>query len=157
LDQEQCDFDYSDEFKDFIDCCLVKDPQQRISAAQALAHPFFRKTTSPYIIVDHLYNIDYQSRRRRYRPQNVSISSYDDDIYDTWDFPPAIDTSVPKLFITEPDGDHHNFVDSPTESPVTPADEVQQPTYGASNHAHVKFRSDHFIVPCQPVFHGRRE
>ncbi|KAI9284603.1 kinase-like domain-containing protein [Umbelopsis sp. AD052] len=154
LDEECCYFDYSDEFKDFIDCCLVKDPQQRISAEQALAHPFFRKTASPSIIVDHLYNTDYQSRRRTYRPQQVSLSSYDDNIYDTWDFPPAIDTSFPKLFITEPDSDNPNFVDSPNESPVTPADEVQRPI--CATNAHVKFRSDHFIVPCQPVFHGRR-
>jgi serine/threonine protein kinase len=155
LDQDNCTFQYSEYFRDFIDCCLVKDPHHRISAEQALEHPFFRKSTSPAILVEYLYNTDYENCRRRYRPPPVSISSSEDDIYDTWDFPPAIDTSVPKLCITEPDSDNPNFVDSPSESPITPADDVQRPMY-TSNQEHVKFRSDHFIAPYQPTFQGKR-
>ncbi|KAH8549420.1 kinase-like domain-containing protein, partial [Umbelopsis sp. PMI_123] len=86
LDQDNCTFQYSEYFRDFIDCCLVKDPHHRISAEQALEHPFFRKSTSPAILVEYLCNTDYENCRRRYRPPPVSISSSEDDVYDTWDF-----------------------------------------------------------------------
>lgn len=32
--------DFSECFKDFVACCLVKDPEERPSAAAMLSHPF---------------------------------------------------------------------------------------------------------------------
>jgi serine/threonine protein kinase len=36
--------DWSDVFKDFIACCLTKDPELRWSATQLLQHPFVQAT-----------------------------------------------------------------------------------------------------------------
>ena len=36
-------FEFSDEFCDFIDCCLVKSPEKRYSAAELLNHKFCQK------------------------------------------------------------------------------------------------------------------
>ncbi|KAH9813102.1 STE/STE20/YSK protein kinase [Melampsora americana] len=38
---------YSEDFKDFIDCCLLKDVQHRPTALQLLNHPFLKKKQSP--------------------------------------------------------------------------------------------------------------
>lgn len=154
LNEDMCENQYSCDFKDFIECCLVKNPQQRISAAQALRHPFFRKACPPSIIVDYLNNGDYEKRRRRYYPSTMSTPSSEEDIYDTWEFPPAIDTSVPRLCITEPANADSNFVESPSESPVTPADDLQRPAY--SSNVQIKLRVDQFIDQYPSLLNGKR-
>ena len=154
LNDDMCDFDYSNDFKDFIDCCLVKDPHHRISAAHALRHPFFRKISAPSLLVDYLSQSDYENRRRRYHRTAISTPSSEEDIYDTWEFPAAIDTSVPRLCVTEHDNDDPNLIDSPSDSPVTPADEQQRPIYGSN--VHIKFRADQLIDPYPPFMDGKR-
>lgn len=45
LDEERIKL-FSDEFKDFIDCCLLKDVQHRPTALQLLNHPFVKRRQS---------------------------------------------------------------------------------------------------------------
>uniref|UniRef100_A0A7S4IMD9 Protein kinase domain-containing protein n=1 Tax=Vannella robusta TaxID=1487602 RepID=A0A7S4IMD9_9EUKA len=39
--------EWSDDFNDFLACCLVKDPEERWSADELLKHPFIKKARGP--------------------------------------------------------------------------------------------------------------
>lgn len=44
---------YSKEFKDFLSCCLEKDPTKRSSAAALLKHPFMNCRLEPSAFIPH--------------------------------------------------------------------------------------------------------
>ncbi|KAG2176914.1 hypothetical protein INT43_007568 [Umbelopsis isabellina] len=157
LDEDKCEHTYSDDFKDFIKSCLVKDPNERISSASALNHPFFRKAFAPPIIVQYLRDTCYERRRRRYNNTTTSAPPSGDETFGAWDFPPVIDTSIPKICINEPESDVPELFDSPSESPITPADDPPPyALYGQSHSVNTKVRSERFASPYHSFVYDRK-
>ena len=50
---------FSKEFKNFVACCLQKDPSKRPSAEKLLSHKFISKAEEPdYLVTEFLSGID---------------------------------------------------------------------------------------------------
>ncbi|CAG7854265.1 Serine/threonine-protein kinase fray2 {ECO:0000250/UniProtKB:O61125, ECO:0000312/EMBL:EAL69242.1}; AltName: Full=STE20-like kinase fray2 {ECO:0000250/UniProtKB:O61125} [Serendipita indica DSM 11827] len=84
LDRKAGKHKYSQEFKEIIESCLVKDPTKRPTAAQLLETPFFRGAKKKDYLVSTLIAglpplVDRQERRKQ--PSLASMPSAD-----SWDF-----------------------------------------------------------------------
>jgi len=66
---------WSQEFQDFISCCLIKDPEKRSTAKQLLEHPFItnRKDLGHSILIDLIE--EALSKAEEYR----KVSEFDEE------------------------------------------------------------------------------
>ncbi|KAM4622252.1 serine/threonine-protein kinase 4-like [Discoglossus pictus] len=69
---------WSKEFIDFINQCLVKNPEQRASATELLQHPFV-KITKGTSILKHLINEAMEALAKRTEMQQREVEQEDDD------------------------------------------------------------------------------
>lgn len=84
---------FSAAFKDFVGCCLRKDPKERPTARELLKHPFLRKAKKSAYLTELL---ERQERWRMRHPKGVVEEENYDDPYqqhqaepeneDLWDF-----------------------------------------------------------------------
>ncbi|CAJ0930397.1 unnamed protein product, partial [Mesorhabditis belari] len=79
---------WSRSFRDFVEVCLNKDPDNRPTAKELLRHPFIRKARKNSILIE----VIERSAEYRLRVGNSSDSDLDDDgdaagTYNQWDYP----------------------------------------------------------------------
>ncbi|EKF29212.1 protein kinase, putative [Trypanosoma cruzi marinkellei] len=53
---------YSEEARDFVRKCLIRDPQERPSTAELLKHPFFKGCTEASAVANVKQGVDYMTR-----------------------------------------------------------------------------------------------
>lgn len=71
--------DWSDEFKDFLACCLVKDVSLRKNATELLQHPFIRKASSTSFLVPLIQRIKKEKQEKKQAPVKEESSEEEDD------------------------------------------------------------------------------
>ncbi|GMH37257.1 hypothetical protein BSKO_05130 [Bryopsis sp. KO-2023] len=85
MDPPKLEGPFSDVFKDFVSCCLVKNPEDRPSASDLLMHEFVRDAAPPVDLMDH---VEHASKRKprlptmqkqvhRSRPTHESVPKWD--------------------------------------------------------------------------------
>ena len=83
--------DFSPNFKDFVSCCLRRDPRERPNAKELLKHPFLKKAKKPAYLTEL---IERHERWRIHHPRAsegeeeapAQAQPLDPDAEDLWDF-----------------------------------------------------------------------
>ncbi|KAF2358850.1 Protein kinase domain [Trinorchestia longiramus] len=113
---------YSKQFKEFVDSCLNKDPENRPTAKELLKYPFIRKAKK------NSYLIDLIDRYKTYR-RNKTDSDSDSDPSDSEDSQTTSDVESPAWNMTV-----KGQPTSPT-SPLSPHADLSSPPHSLSSHS----------------------
>ncbi|KAI7868910.1 kinase-like domain-containing protein [Spinellus fusiger] len=67
-----CRYPPSCYFEDFVGCCLVKESVDRISASEALSHPFIRKAQGPHLLAQYLAQRPEMNKAERWAKRRMT-------------------------------------------------------------------------------------
>lgn len=144
LYSNQCRYVPSNNIQDFIEKCLDKDPQTRLSVTDALNHPFLKRATGPSLLQKYFSRRPELNKRAylmsRFSPKdkNKLDEEPEDEENDSWDELDFLETTwdfnednVPILTSTtlKPPPVHTKYLDmrvnGTSASPITPKDNEQ--------------------------------
>jgi serine/threonine protein kinase len=151
LYSNQCRYVPSNSIQDFIEKCLDKDPQTRLSVSDALNHPFLKRAAGPSLLQKYLSRRPELDKRSYLMSRSTTKKKHeedeDDDDDDSWDELDFLETTwdfneenTPILTATasKPPPVHTKHLDrrvhSSSGSPITPNDGEQIEGYLDTNY-----------------------
>lgn len=116
----------SPSIQDFIENCLDKNPESRLTVTEALAHPFLKRASSHQLLQKYLARKP-ELNKRDYLMSKCT-SNRDDDDDDSWDELDFINTTWnfnEEILSLKPPPVHTKYLDRRVNPslPITPADD----------------------------------
>lgn len=113
--------------QDFIERCLNKNPECRLSVTEALAHPFLKRASSCHLLQRYLARKP-ELNKRDYLMSKSTVHKEEDDDDDSWDELDFINSTWnfnEEILSLKPPPVHTKYFDRRVNPalPITPADE----------------------------------